>query len=509
MRIPGRFLALVLLTASSLAGCSGDPDDRASDTSSSQPLPATIPKGCDAARRATPHHADGRPAATTLDIVPCLHQVGTSSFEPTIGITSDGSVFYYPASALGLPEPVSVARSQDQGATWTILTPSLGPLETHPYSQDPYLFVDPATDRILAEDLLLVPPTCGMMSISDDLGQTWTHSQSGCGVLDHVTIFSGPSKTTPTLGYPHLLYRCAISGGAVAGASSMVACQRSADGGLTWLNPGAPAFTFVPGAADPVAPNEGPAQACYGGNGHGVTDADGTVYLPRGHCGQPWLAISEDEGLTWETVQVSDLGNACDPNGFCEHDAGLAVDPDGTVYYSWVTRDRWLMLAHSTDGGRTWSEPTNVTAPGLNEAALVQMTAGGAGKLAFAYLGSASSPRGEFSPAEYDGTTWDAYLAVTYDALADRPTFLSAQLNPPGDPLVRGACGPLRCGPVFDFIDVRIGPDGAPWAPYVDGCFEACRSGEPESEGSRAVAGRLWNLPSLWDEADPNGPYPS
>lgn len=508
MRPLGLALPLLLLATLALAGCGGDRDDDGGNTPYAGPIPAAVPDGCDAASLAVAHQADGRPASSPLVIVPCLHQVGTSSFEPTIGITSDGSVFYYPASELGLPEPVSVARSQDQGATWTIVTPSLGPLETHPYSQDPYLYVDPVTDRVFAEDLLLVPPTCGMMSISDDLGQTWTHTQSGCGNVDHVSIFSGPAKTTPTLGYPHLIHRCAISGGAVAGLSSMVTCQRSADGGMTWLPPGAPAFTFVPGAADPVAPNEGPAQACYGGNGHGVTDTDGTVYLPRGHCGQPWLAISEDEGLTWETVQVSDLGNACDPTGLCEHDAGLAVDANGTVYYSWVTRDRWLMLSHSTDGGRTWSAPANVTAPGLNEAALVQMTAGGAGKLAFAYLGTSTSPRGEFSADEYDGTTWDAYIAVTYDAMADSPTFLSARLNPANDPLVRGVCGPLRCGPVFDFIDVRIGPDGAPWAPYVDGCFEACRSGETETEPSAAVAGRLWNLPSLWDAADPNGPYP-
>jgi hypothetical protein len=173
-----------------------------------------------------------------------------------------------------------------------------------------------------------------------------------------------------------------------------------------------------------------------------------------------------------------------------------------------VTLERWLMLSHSTDGGRTWSEPRNVTAPGLNEAALVQMTAGGPGQLAFAYLGTSTSPRGTFQPSEYDQTTWDAYLAVTYDALSADPTFFSAALNPPGDPLVRGVCGPLRCGPVFDFIDVRIAPDGTPWAPYVDGCFDACINGDEETQPSLGVAGRLWNGPTLWGADDPNGPYP-
>lgn len=503
-----RWLAAAPCLLALLSGCLGGDDAGAGVAGPRASLPSEWPPGCDSTRGAVAHHADGRPAASALSIVPCLHAVGTSSFEPTIGVTSDGSVFFHPAAGLGLPGTISTARSSDGGATWDILTPAVGGVPTHPYSQDPYLFVDPVTDRVFAEDLLLAPPTCGMLSISDDLGATWSHTQSGCGVVDHVTIFTGAAKTSPLLDYPHLVHRCAISGGAVAGLSSGVSCQRSIDGGLTWLPPGAPAFTFVPGAADPVAPNEGPLQACYGGNGHGVADADGTVYLPRGHCGQPWLAISEDEGLTWDTVQVSDLGNACDPTGLCEHDAGLAVDAAGTVYYSWVTRDRWLMLTHSTDGGRTWSEPRNVTAPGLNEVALVQMTAGGVGKLAFAYLGTSTSPRGAFEAAEYGETTWGAYQAVTYDAMVDDPTFLSVELNAPGDPLVRGVCGPLRCGPVFDFIDVRIAPDGAPWSPYVDGCFQACRDGETETEASEAVAGRLWNLPSLWDDADLNGPYP-
>ncbi|HUR26404.1 MAG TPA: exo-alpha-sialidase [Candidatus Thermoplasmatota archaeon] len=505
-----RLLASGLCLALLLSGCfggNGDGDGEDSADQTRDPVPVAHPPGCDPTRTALAHHTDGRPAASSLSIVPCMGKIGTASFEPTLGITSDGAVYMYPAAPLGLPETVNVARSADQGASWDLIAPGAGGVPTHPYSQDPYLYVDPVTDRIFAEDLLLVPPPCGMMSFSDDGGDTWTTAQSGCAVLDHVTIFSGPAKTTPLVGYPHLVHRCAISGGALAGLSSMVACQRSADGGLTWLPPGEPAFTFVPGAATGVAPSEGPLAACFGGNGHGVTDADGTVYLPRGHCGQPWLAISEDEGLTWETVQVSELGNACDPSGLCEHDAGLAVDADGTVYYSWVTGDRWLMLTHSTDGGHTWSDPLNITAPGLNEVGLVQMTAGGAGKLALAYYGTSTSPRGNFDAGDYEDTTWDAYMAVILDATSPDPTIHSVPVNPPGDPLIRGVCGPLRCGASFDFIDVRIAPDGTPWAPFVDGCLDACIGGEPE-DGSEGLTGRLWNGPSLWDEADANGPYP-
>src|SRR3712207_8614197 len=47
----------------------------------------------------------------------CLTYIGTPSFEPTIGITKEGSVFMYPASPLGVPEPVSIARSRSEEHT--------------------------------------------------------------------------------------------------------------------------------------------------------------------------------------------------------------------------------------------------------------------------------------------------------------------------------------------------------------------------------------------------------
>lgn len=77
-----------------------------------------------------------------MRIYPCFDRIGTGSFEPTIGSTSDGAVFYHPAAPLGLPETVSTGRTRDEGATWDLLTPMIGPVPTHPYSQDPFIYVD-------------------------------------------------------------------------------------------------------------------------------------------------------------------------------------------------------------------------------------------------------------------------------------------------------------------------------------------------------------------------------
>ena len=99
-------------------------------------------------------------------------------------------------------------------------------------------------------------------------------------------------------------------------------------------------------------------------------------------------------------------------------------------------------------------------------------------------------------------------MAVSYDANAADPTFATAVLNDPKDPMVRHQCGPVRCDGVYDYIDIRIGPDGAPWAPLVDACTGDCVDSADElNNDASAAGGRLWNV-NLWDAADPNGPYP-
>lgn len=481
-----------LLACLVLAGCLIGPGDDSQANVEPEILP-DLPPGCD--DRLPVHHKAGAVPADGPRLFGCFHRIGTGSAEPSIGIDSQGAVYYYPASALGLPSTVQMGRSTDEGATWEILTPNLAGVPTHPYSQDPLLYLDPTTDRIFAEDLLLVPPTCGMMSISDDGGDSWTHTQAGCLQTDHVSLFAGPPATSTTLGYPNVVYRCAISGGALAGTSTMVTCQRSIDGGISWLPPGTSPWIFLPGAAKP-APG-----ACDGGNGHGIVGADGTVYLPRGHCGDPQLAISTDEALTWTVVQVSDLGNACG-GGLCEHDAGVGIDSAGNVYYAWVAADGLPYVARSDDGGFTWGEALMLAPPGVNEAALIQMAVGGEGELAFAYLATTTGPGSV--EGDHSDTFWGAYMTIAQNAHLD-PTFTTLVLNETDDPLVRGRCGPLRCGAVFDFIDVRIGPDGTPWAPFVDGCLTRCEEGP--SDGQEAVTGRVWGI-NLWDETDPNGPYP-
>jgi len=288
----------------------------------------------------------------------------------------------------------------------------------------------------------------------------------------------------------------------------MVTCQRSLDGGMIWLPPGGPAFTHLPGILGGVMPGAAGLDSCSGGAGHGIVGPDGIVYLPRLHCGVPMLGISRDEGMTWEQVQVGDAGVPCGQaieGTTCEHEAGVAMDSNGTLYYLWNADDHLLYLATSRDGGQTWSPRKSVNLPGLVETNLPQAAAGGPGKLAFAYIGTKNSPGAPFT-GDYAATTWNAYMAVSHDADSADPTFMTAQLNVDDDPIAAGPCVGLRCGSLYDFIDIRIAPDGTPWAPFVDGCLTACPPGQTDE--SEAIVGRVWGGESLWDSSDPNGPYP-
>jgi hypothetical protein len=102
-------------------------------------------------------------------------------------------------------------------------------------------------------------------------------------------------------------------------------------------------------------------------------------------------------------------------------------------------------------------------------------------------------------PAQaYANTTWSAYVTESVDALAPSPTFLTATINAPADPLVRGACGAVRCQEVFDFLDIRLAPDGSPWVALVDACMKDCATGaRMTDDAGDALVGHLAGGPDL------------
>lgn len=435
-----------------------------------------------------------------------LFRTGHPGLEPTLGVTGNGWIFYIAINttdASGYPGYGSVViRSKDGGTSWETVTAPRG-------TEDPYLWVDPTTDRIFAVDWLWA---AGLMSYSDDFGETWTNVPPvGTGHnTDHQTIYAGPPVTSKTSGYPNIVYYCSIGGGVAASASTEIACSKSLDGGHTFLPTPTPPFPPIPTSTVGIAVNTVPGY-CPGGSGHVFVGVDGTVYVPRGVCGQPWLAISRDEGTTWTRVQVADNGMGRDAFGGWDHEGAVRADGNGNVFYSWVARDRIPYLAVSRDRGLNWGAPVRIAPPDVKEANLPNMDMDEDGRLAFVYMGSTDSPGAPFpndgnctlehqilhpDTAEadcveganaYSNVAWNGYITMTNNPLEARPAFETAPINAPDNPLIRGECGPFRCQAEYDFLDVEFGPTGEIFASLID----ACEPGRACTDIGEAILGVL------------------
>lgn len=464
-----RNAALALCAMLLTAGCLGakvEPDP------SPATGPALLPDGL------TVHDPTGVLAAAPEGLVPLeasLLDLGAEAFEPTLGVNAAGTLFYAALDGRGpgIGYAPTVLRSRDNGATWEDASPRLptghvAPPETN----DPYLYVDPATGRVFqfAMAPILV---CAVLSWSDDEGDSWTTNPRGCGNTppwDHQTFVAAAPRGAPTVGYPNVLHQC---------VNQMLAawCSRSLDGGFTW-SPGTPAFTG----------------RCGGLHGHLVSAPDGTVYLPKDECGEAWVGITRDDGLTWERVKVAEPPT----QGWA--DPAMAIDGAGNVYYAYADENAAILLTVSRDAGKTWSEPIQASPPGLTTH-IPAMAAGSDGRIVLAYPATPDLPKGyDSSDKEQDAALWHGYLTLATDALGDAPVFQTIRVNPADDPLVRGPCGPGRCPGMVDFIDVVIGPDGRPYAAFVDACRDACAGpdGKPEDNvDSAAVVATLKAGPSL------------
>lgn len=455
--------------------------------------------------RAVAHRAGGKRISTTGLRRPVAVNLPTGDYdaaEPTLGV-SNGSVFYVAADIDDPegPNQVRVLRSDSGGRTWKDVSPQLGSRRRHVITLDPMIHLDERAGRLFTIDLTVA---CSYLSFSDDAdndeGATWTTNPLACGrpINDHQTLFTGPPASSPTVGYENIVYYCWND---VASSS----CSKSLDGGITWHPTGSPAFAGL----DPTNQSEGffgVTGFCGGLHGHGVVGDDGAVYLPRELCREPWLAISPDEGRTWERVRVANKG--VHGLGAGASNPSVAVDNKNNLYYTWVAANRLPYLAYSRNGGKKWSKPLMIGRPGVKEANFPTLDAVAPGKVAIAYMGSKNSPyprcKQECESSDYGPVTWNAYITMTANLFSRNPVFYTGTINHPTNPIKRQRCGPGRCGRVFDFIDVEIGPDGTPWAAFVDACVGTCLKDRdpndkafPVSAGDEGFVGRLVRGPRL------------
>jgi len=373
---------------------------------------------------------------------------------------------------------------------------------------DAITVTDQNTNRTFVSQLAAA---CSLFAFSDDAGSSWTPGQ-GCGVgtmLDHESVGAGPfhgfSPVQALTSYPDAVYYCAqnsYSGG----------CAFSQDGGLTFSTV-VPAYNSPandPNDPDPTIAAEG--GACSALHGHLRVGPDGTVYLPIKGCGgqptadnltntefwggHPSVSISVDNGLTWIVHRV-DSGNNQD-----ESDPSVAAGRGdkfggGRIYLGWEDGTNpsatgygttsAAKIAMSTDQGKTWSAPVDVSTPlGIHNVQFPEVIAGDDDRAAFAWLGTSAigdDQHNGFVGADGNPAVWHMYVSMTYDG---GKTWTTVDTTP-NDPVQRG-CVDLQglsnktvtdnniCSQrnMLDFNDIAVDTQGRVLVAYADGCTGAC-----------------------------------
>jgi hypothetical protein len=432
-----------------------------------------IEPGCQPDRR-TVVHGRGEVVDGTGDFTPCVVDTGMTSGESGLAIAQDGTLLRSVAT-----NPIGIAVSSDDGASWER---RLLPEGTSRDIADGW--IDPVTGRYFYTGAGDSP-----VHFSDDQGRTWRQGTVDSPLRqDWNRVFSGPPPVPRTDGYPTNIYYCNWT--VPAGVATPFRCWTSTDGGETFVGTGKD--VYAPEVCDDPRNHYSPA------HGRGVVDPrDGTIYLPVNMCGHLEVAISRDAGQTWTRRKIDEsksnalwvqpvvdtltspawqqgtLGGRPNPVGshmqVGQTSDGLAMDGTGRLYAVWMDDEYLPKLATSADGGQTWTPAARVSPPDVVQAVLPSVTVTRKGRVGISYYGT-----------DDGGETWTGYLTVTDDAAALTPTFQTAAVSRPDEPLIPEPC--CSANGLQEYTVARWAPDGSLWAAF----FASTPSGDP-----KGVLGRL------------------
>jgi hypothetical protein len=401
--------------------------------------------------------------AKSGSLVSCFHEFDLGGGEPTVVVDSKGTVTYAPVFTA---EGVGLARSSDEGATWTNVVPSLPEGRKQGRAQ-PYLFRDPSADRLFFLTTGTVfGNTSGSipgfdMSASTDGFATLQYSNVAKETTDWIKLYAGPPVTSTPVGTKNVLYMSAPS--PISTLSGVYqAVYKSTDAGSTWQAVGGKALSLkVADYAD--CPSDG--WVIFGNGGVGP---DGTVYISVHRCGHLAVAVSPDEGETWTITDVPGttllpfiglIQEVTRANALLTEP--LSVDSDGNVYLVWPDEAGALQLSVSKDKATTWSAPLVVAEPSVTFAVYGGTAVKAPGTLAISYYGSLGGQAGPFN----------GYIAETKNALDAAPVFQSIRVNDPDKPLMPeqfdvGYVRLFNGGDLNEIVKPVYAPNGDIWAGF-------------------------------------------
>jgi hypothetical protein len=177
--------------------------------------------------------------------------------------------------------------------------------------------------------------------------------------------------------------------------------------------------------------------------------------------------------------------------------AVIAIDTSGNLYVVWaqspvdssgnVDGPTTIYMASSTNGGASWSAPTNVSShvSGLQTNVFPWIAAGSAGRVDIVWFGTptlGSCPNNPCGAGFINGT-WNVYMAQSLDATSSSPTFTTTKVteypNHYGSICEFGlACTTGGDRGLLDFIQVQADPSGAADIVWADGANTAFNGGE-------------------------------
>jgi hypothetical protein len=345
---------------------------------------------------------------------------------------------------------------------------------------DPILFTDRVTGRTFVSQL---SAKCSSMAFSDNDGDSWLPTQ-GCGInsgVDHQTVGGGPFAAPLTRDpngplYPNAVYYCSQD-------LALAQCARSDTGGLTF-GPAVPIYDLT---------------ECGGLHGHIKVDPDGTVYVPNKGCtGLQAAVVSQDNGITWDVRRVPDaLAGETDPSIGIATDGTVYFgwDNGGEQPKIAVSRNKGVTWSNGVDVGAVFNV-TNTAFPAVvagdpNRAAFAFHGCPGCPP---GGLGDDPTYPGDwylFVAHTYDGgSTWTTVNATPNDPV-QRATICTAGIN--CDNGTRN---------LLDFFGAEVDRQGRVLVGYADGCVGNCVNSRPNSFTAVSTIARQVNGRRLFAQFD-------